>query len=130
MPDRFGTVTLGGPSETTTVTVVPSFDETPAFGLCDTMSPDPTVIDLIGVPSARFMCTFASDVRASATVRFANVGVGCDGVSTAARATPAITQVRRFFHQGGRFGASIGGGPPFERPKASASNTSPGPDFV
>src|SRR5580700_3781031 len=108
MPERFGTDTLGGPSETTTVTVVPSLTDTPAFGLCDTMSPDPTVIDLIGLPSARFMCTFASDVRASATVMFARPGVGCDGVNTlvpnataspaasrmAASATPAITQVR------------------------------------
>src|SRR5579885_2302432 len=48
IPVKLGTVTSGGPFDTTTRTVVPSLADTPALGSCDTMSPDPTVIDLIG----------------------------------------------------------------------------------
>src|SRR5580700_1302810 len=74
MPARLGTVTLGGPSDTTTVTVVPSFADTPALGVCDTMAPAPTLIDFAGGPWARSMWTFASCVRAWATVRLVSVG--------------------------------------------------------
>src|SRR6516162_8350147 len=77
-----GTLSLGGPSETATVTVDPSFRLVDGLGFWDTMPPDPTVMDLTGAPSARCMCTLFRVVLAWGTVIPAKFGVGCDGVST------------------------------------------------
>src|SRR6516162_513318 len=77
-----GTLSLGGPSETATVTVDPSFRLVDGLGFWDTMAPDPTVMDLTGAPSARCMCTLSRVVLPWDTVIPARFGVGCDGVNT------------------------------------------------
>ena len=106
MPASEGTVTSGGPSESTTVTVEPSFCDTPGFGLCDTTSPAATVIDFTGAPSFRFMWTLSTAARAWASGRFdqrrrrvrRREHVGLEGdhqpgrdAAPAARAPPTIT---------------------------------------
>ena len=91
---RYGTVTSGGPSEHHDRDGRPLLGDTPGLGFCDTMSPDPTVIDLTGAPCARCMCTLVTAVLAWATVRFVIVGVGCEGVNTLvpkATASPAAS---------------------------------------
>ena len=96
MPVSEGTVTLGGPSESTTVTVVPCFCEDPAAGLCATMSPVGMVMDCTLVSEARtFMWTLDAADSAAVRVRPLIAGTGCDGVKTlasnAAASPPAMT---------------------------------------
>ena len=61
IPASEGTVTSGFPEESTTVTVEPSFCDTPGFGLCDTTSPAATVIDVTGLPSFKVIWTLSTD---------------------------------------------------------------------
>src|SRR5271156_5142229 len=82
MPDNDGTVTSGFPLESTTLTVEPSFCDTPGFGFCNTTSPAATVMDVTGAPSFKVIWTLSTATLACATGRFTNVGTGCDGVNT------------------------------------------------
>ncbi len=142
MPVSEGMVTLGGPSERTTVTVVPSFSEVPAAGLCATMSPAAIAMDCTLFSDARtFMCTLDADARAASRVSPLIAGTGCDGVKTlaskaaasppATRSTTTATaptiQARRCerfsFFRGG-------GGVPAPPACGSASKISPGPARV
>src|SRR5580698_8346836 len=82
IPDNDGTVTSGFPLERTTLTVEPSFCDTPGFGFCDTTAPAGTVMDVTGAPSFKVIWTLSTAVLAWATGRLTTVGTGCEGVRT------------------------------------------------
>src|SRR5271156_1134391 len=157
MPDNDGTVTSGFPLESTTLTVEPSFCDTPGFGFCNTTSPAATVMDVTGAPSFKVIWTLSTAVFACATGRFTTVGTGCEGVRTLvakASTSPAAARIsasamappihHHFLLVLGLYGSD---GPPVLRialrrrlrfeveaeagsAPGSASNSSPGPAFV
>src|SRR5580700_6277903 len=141
---REGTLTSGFPPESTTVTVEPSFWDTPGFGLWYTTAPAGTVIDFTGSPCRRSMWTLATSARAWASGRLTSPGVGCDGVnafvSRAATSPPATitasATTARIHHRRRRH-IEVRLGPDDARraaaaalPKGSASKISPGPALV
>ena len=75
-------MTSGFPDASTTVIVEPCFFDTPAFGLCDTTSPVPMLIEGTGLPSFNVIWTLSAAVRACASDRLVNAGVGWEGVNT------------------------------------------------
>src|ERR1700722_3036644 len=156
IPDNDGTVTSGFPLESTTLTVEPSFCDTPAFGVCDTTAPAGTVMDVTGAPSFKVIWTLSTAALACASGRLTTVGTGCDGVSTlvpkatkspAARITASRTAPPIHHHFLLALGLYGSGGPPVLRIAArlrlrfdvvaafgsapgSASKSSPGPALV